>query len=74
MKSIDRAAKMISKEAKRGMMNEKVANLDGLYDELKTLPGPSWNSFMADIQRALPGTIPTDTLNKSLSKLVGRKP
>lgn len=60
----------------------KDVNLDeqidrkSVYKTLQKMDGPSWNAFMVDIQQELNktkvGMVPTDTLNKVLSKVVGR--
>jgi len=75
MNSIDRAAQLIAKEELReGLLTEIIKDRESLYVEMKKLSAPSWNSFMTDMQNVLPGTITTETINKAMSKLVGRKP
>lgn len=52
---------------------QEAATYNQVYKLMKELPTPSWNTLMSDISSALPKPIPTDTLNVSLSKMVGRK-
>lgn len=56
-------------------MNESVIDKDEVLAKMKKMPKESWNSLMADIQGALDDVgkmIPTGTLDKALSKMVGR--